>query len=142
MSSVSSLEERLLPLFSEAQVLFSNDFPSFKFNVWSSAVGSKTQYQGHNLGLECIFPDAADHEADCVAVSVGTMHLTTEPRICEACVEWGAGEHPGPQVELIPIPLPLLPEAIEDVASKVPTLLAVFRLALEGWLQRRSQPTL
>jgi len=85
---LAELEAKLLPLFREAAERIGQEHPSFKFQVFSSSVGGATAYQGHNLGLECMFPDAGDHEADCVAASVRVMHLTS---LCFQRLVWSGG---------------------------------------------------
>ena len=136
MQHVAELEATLLPLFREEAELVRREYPGFIFNVWSSSVGSATTYQGHNLGLECIFPDAADHEADCVAACVGVKHLTTEPMLSEVEVEWGSGNHPEVGLELLERAVPLTREALHDVAARLPEFFVVFRTALQAWASR------
>ena len=86
MNYIALLEGRFLPPLNEAHAVVSSEYPAYNFKVWSSGVGSKTEYQGHNLGLECFLPDATDDEADNFALLIGAMYLTTEPMICEAPV--------------------------------------------------------
>ena len=133
MNYIAWLEGRFLPLLEEACAAISLEYPAYKFNVWSSAVGSMTDYQGHNLGLECLLPDATDDEADNFALLIGAMHLTTEPMICEACVEWSQGGHPDIRIELLSEPLPFSSEAIDQIVLQLPELLLVFRKALQAW---------
>jgi hypothetical protein len=135
---VAELEAVLVPPLQAAAEQLRREYPSFKFNVWSWSVGGATAYQGHDTGLECMLPDASNHEADCVAVVVGTKHLTTEPILVEASVVWGNGHHPEQGVELIETPVPLTPESLRAVASRLPELLAVFRNALQAWSLRNA----
>ena len=133
---VVELEELLLPQFREAASRLASEFPQYKLHVWSSSVGGATEYQGHNLGVECLFPDAADHEADCVAAYATVKHLTTEPLLCEACVAWGQGERPNVECELLQNSLPATQEALLSIGSMVPHLINVFRQALQAWSSR------
>lgn len=139
MNSIALLEERFLPLLNEAHAAISSEYPAYKFKVSSFAVGSNTQYQGHRLGLECVLPDATDDEADNFALLIGMMHLTTEPMICEACVEWSQGGHPDIRVELLSEPLQFSSETIDQIVSQLPELLLVFRKAPQAW-KIRSRP--
>ena len=138
MNSIALLEERFLPLLNEAHAAISSEYPAYKFEILSFAVGSNTQYQGHRLGLECVLPDATDDEADNFALLIGMMHLTTEPLICEACVEWSQGGHPDIHIELLSEPLPFSAESIDQIASRLTELLSVFRRALHAWQIRSS----
>jgi hypothetical protein len=139
MNYIALLEERVLPLLNEAHAVMSGEYPAYKFKVWSSAVGSNTQYQGHHLALECLLPDATDDEADNFALLIGVMHLTTEPMICEACVDWSEGRHPDICIELVATPLPFCSETVDQITSRLPELLLVFRKALRAW-EIRSRP--
>jgi hypothetical protein len=136
MPHVEDLEARFLPWFRDAAEQLRLQFPNYKFMVWSSSVGGATTYQGHNLGVECLFPDAADHEADCVAAYVGVKHLTTEPQLAAVCVEWGNGQHPDVRVEFVEDDTPLDSQSMDEAASRLPELLRVFRAAVDAWLSR------
>lgn len=138
MKHLAELEAKLLPLFREAAERIGQEHPSFKFQVFSSSVGGATAYQGHNLGLECMFPDAGDHEADCVAASVRVMHLTTEPMLSEVGVEWGSGQHPDVRVEFVEHAAPLTQGSLDEVATRLPELFAVFRAPLQAWGSRNA----
>jgi len=136
MHVVAELENTFLPLLLEAKVVAESAYPQFKFNVGSSSVGGKTEYQGHNVWLECTFPDAADHEADSVALLVGVKHITTQPKLCDASVEWGNGHHPKVSLELLEEPTLFTEQALQQTAARLPELLQVFRRALEAWAVR------
>jgi hypothetical protein len=133
---VSELEKFLLPKLRESEREFSIEYPEFRFSVWSSSVGSSTNYQGHNLGIECCFPDARDFEADCVALVFGVRHITTTPELCEASVDWGQGDHPNIQIGLLNEALPFTSENLHTVTSRLPELLVTFRNALSAWQSR------
>ena len=139
VNHVAELEAMFLPLLREAAVRIAEEHPSFKFSVWSSSVGGATAYQGHNLGIECTFPDAAAHEADCVAASIGVMHLSTEPMLSEFGVEWGSGNHPDVRVEFVEHAAPLTQEALNEIATRFPELMDVFRTALYAWASRNTR---
>lgn len=137
MDAVAQLEAFFLPLLQEEEKRLSAEYPTFKFNVWSLSVGGHTDYQGHDVGIECTFPDAIDDEADSVALIVGVKHLTTAPVICEASVGWGSGEHPQVASDLLETPIPLSQEALQALATQLPALLQTFWEALQAWGSRR-----
>jgi hypothetical protein len=58
MNHVAELERRFLPLFEEAKERLATEYRDYRFDTLSYAIGSRTQLHGHNLGIECRFPDA------------------------------------------------------------------------------------
>jgi hypothetical protein len=85
---VQELETTFQPLFDEARQRLASEYPEFSFETWSSSVGGATSYQGHDIGIECVFPDARPDEANCVAAQVGVWHITTNPELNSYCVTW------------------------------------------------------
>ena len=138
MHAVTELERVFLPLLQEAERVAASEHPQFKFNVGSSSVGGLTAYQGHTVWLECTFPDAADHEADSVAIMVVVKHITTEPKLSEASVEWGNGHHPEFALELLEHPVALTEEQLRETAMRFPELLRAFKSAIQAWSARGS----
>ena len=137
MSAVAKLERAFLPLLQEAERATASEYPEFKFNVGSSSVGGLTEYKGHIVWLECRFPDAADHEADSVAISVGVKHITTDPKLCEASLEWGNGQHPQVTLELLEQPVALTEQSLLEATVRFPELVHAFHRALQAWVGRR-----
>jgi hypothetical protein len=138
MQAVIEFERIFLPLLQEAERVCASEYPDFKFNSGTSSVGGLTEYQGHCAWLECVFPDAADHEADSVAIMVGVKHITTEPKLCEASVGWAHGQHPDHVIELLDHPVALTSHQLQKTATLFPELLHVFRNSLEAWGARAS----
>ena len=130
---VASLEGMFLHHLEALKNSLSAKYPRYKFNTYSSSVGGLTEYQGHDVGIECIFPDAADHESDCVALVIGVKHLTTSPLLCEASVCWGAGASPDVQGEVIATPIPYSENALHDASARLPELVATFESAISVW---------
>jgi len=94
---VETLEAKLLVPFENLAKRLSNQFPNVRTQVYSYSVGSLTEYQGHSIGVECLFTDASLNETDNVALSVDLAYLTTQPRI-SAGVGWG---HPSGHSEAL-----------------------------------------
>jgi hypothetical protein len=138
LSVVSDLEGFYLPMFRQAELQLTSAFPNFKFHVWSSSVGGATEYQGHSVGLECVFPDATDEEADCVGMSVAVWHITTQPELLQASVDWGAGGHPDIWIELLENPVNFTQAAMAQVASQFPEMVSAFKQPLIAWSTRGS----
>jgi hypothetical protein len=130
---VSELEAVFLPLFEHLKDLLSVQYPAYSFHIWSSATGSLTSYQGHDLGIECVFPEAKPQESNCVAASIGVWHLTTSPEICDFGVGWCAGASPEVSGDLLERPLPYSRENAEALAERFPELEDLFLSAVTAW---------
>ena len=134
MDPVGELERRFMPLLEGLCGRLAGRYPGCRFSVYSHAVGSATCYQGHDVGLECVMPDAPPDRADNVALSIGLMHLTSEPRIASAGVAWGAdGSHPDVDLELIGEPAPFSIAALGDLEREFSRLAAVLEQAVGTW---------
>lgn len=133
MHAVIGLERIFLPLLQGAERMVASEYPQFKFSSGSSSIGGLTEYKAHGVWLECEFPDAADHEANSVAIMIVVKHITTEPKLCEASVGWGQGQHPEHQIELLEHPVALTKQELQQIAVRFPELFRVFRNALAAW---------
>ncbi|MDQ3800407.1 MAG: hypothetical protein M3384_13240, partial [Acidobacteriota bacterium] len=92
---VEKLEKRLLPEFEKIAEKIRREIPNVSVRVYSSEVGSLTQYQGHGFYIDCLLTaDYADNGNVGLDVSLG--YLTTTPRIC-AAVGWN---HPSGHSEI------------------------------------------
>jgi hypothetical protein len=132
-SAVQDLERRFLPKLRDLERSLKATYPMLQFEIWSGSTGGLTEYQGHDVGLECMFPNAQSHEANCVALMVGIKHLTSAPLLCDASVGWCAGSHPDVELSLIQDPLPLSTSALESVESRFLELAIVFDEAIQAW---------
>jgi hypothetical protein len=93
---VHELERRFLPSLYNMAEEISQKFPNVKVDVWSHSVGSKTEYQGHNIGIDCRLSNVNPDQVDNVALIIDVRHLTTAPEIAYAEVCWG---HPSGYLE-------------------------------------------
>ena len=130
---IADLEMRFLSRLEILKGQLETSYPNYQLKVWSSSVGALTEYQGHCVGLECIFPDASAHESDNVAIVIGVKHLTTNPLLCDASVGWGQGASPGIQLDLIEDPQPYSDAPVAEVESRMSELAAVFERAVASW---------
>jgi hypothetical protein len=130
LDPVKELEETFLPRLQAARDSFASEYPSLTFNVWSSPTGSLTEYKGHDVGIECMFPDAPDDRANCVAIIVGVKHLTTLPLLCDASVGWGAGASPDITLNLLPSPVAYSQQSLSLLSLQFEQLLEVFGRAV------------
>src|SRR5438477_9838189 len=92
---IQQVEKRLFEELRALADTLSTRFPALKIQVYSHSVGSLTEYQGHDIGIDCIFPNTTIEQPDNVALSVSLYQLTTIPMI-NADIAWG---HPSGHVE-------------------------------------------
>ena len=128
---VEELERRLLPAFRLKAEQLQREFPGVRIATWSSPIGSATSYQGHDLGIDCLFPDAPSDQPNNVGLIIGVMHLTTVPKLCDATVSWGAGAGEGCHgAELIDSPIPYSTAALNQIEAGLPSLYEALESAL------------
>jgi hypothetical protein len=131
---VEELERRFMPLLEGTRERLVARFPDYRFSIYSGPVGGATSYQGYDVGLECFMPEAAPHQTNNVALSIGLMHLASEPMIAEAGVGWGGdGSHPDVDLELVHHPLTFSGAALTDLERDYPRLDVVFEQAIDAW---------
>jgi hypothetical protein len=87
-SLVVQMDELFLPELRRVAADTQQRHPSLRFNVYHGSSGSLAEYQGYNLGVECLFPEAAHNTADNVALGIELSHLGSTPRL-HADVVWG-----------------------------------------------------
>jgi hypothetical protein len=92
---VSNLERELLAPFREAAEKLCNEFRNVSANVYSQSVGALTEYQGHQIVIDCLLTDVPDDQPDNVSLSVELQKLSSMPKI-NADVCWG---HPSGYIE-------------------------------------------
>jgi hypothetical protein len=133
MDPVGELERRFIPLLEGTGERLAGRFPDCRFSVYSSPFGPATS-RGHDVGLECVMPDAPPDRADNVALSIGLIHLSSEPKIGDAGVTWGGdGSRPDVDLVLIHEPIPFSSAALADLERKFSILAAVFEQAVDAW---------
>lgn len=132
---VRQIGELFLPELERLASQMREQFPALTFNVWHSPTGALTEYQGWDVGLECVIPQAGKDAPDNVAVMIGLCHLNSRARIM-AEVVWG---HPSghPEVEfrdncLTNADWPeAKPETIEEIKEFLPAMFQAFESAVE-----------
>ncbi len=133
-SVVRELERRFLPSLYKIAEEISREFPNVKANVRSYSVGSRTDYQGHFVGIECLFSKANTTQVDNVTLSIGVRHLPTVPEIVSADVSWG---HPSGYIEaeLLQVPAAINEDVLGKLENGLQELYSALRAAIE-----RGQP--
>jgi hypothetical protein len=133
MNAVKQLEDSVLPELHRFAVRLRADYPTISVEVYSIPVGSKTAWQGHNVGIECLFPGITSEESDLIALAVSVYHLTTTPRM-SADITWG---HPSGRIvdEFSHTPIPFSDKGLARMQEVLPRLLRNFELAIQQALQ-------
>jgi hypothetical protein len=125
MSWVARLEERLQPHLTAIADELAAEFPSMEISVYGGAVGSLTEWQGHDFGVECVFPGVADN----VALAIEVAQLTTRPQLTGLDVAWGypSGHF---EISLVTDPVDLDDAALARIDAALPELAAALRAAV------------
>jgi hypothetical protein len=128
-SLVEQIEQLFLPDLERLASQMRGQFPALEFNVWHSPTGTLTEYQGYDLGLECVFPAGGHNEPTTVALSIELCHLTSTPRLM-AGVEWsGSSGHSEADFrdwsKIADWP-EATSETIEELRKTLPTLVQAF----------------
>jgi hypothetical protein len=126
---VTRFEDQLMPTFERIAQEIRQTFPEMTARVWSSPIGSSTEFQGHCMGVDCVFKDAPPEASDCVALTIQLAYLTTRPQLTSADVCWG---HPSGhcEEELMSEPLDLSDAVIQQLQANLPTLESALRAAV------------
>jgi hypothetical protein len=138
---VEQFEKQFLP---ELELLASemrHQHPTLTFNVWRGPVGTLTEQQGYDFGVECLIPRTTPDVSDNVALSMELSDLTATPRLM-AEVGWG---HPFGHVEAIfqnnwltSAEWPeASPKTLDELRRAFPKLVQAFKSAVERGAQSR-----
>ena len=131
---VERIEELFIPDLERLASHMREHFPNLRFNVWHGPTGTLTEWQGYDVGLECLFPQAAQDAPNSLALSIEVCHLTSKPRLMADMV-WG---HPSGDSEaafrnnwLKSIDWPeAIPGTIEELREAFPKLIRAFESAV------------
>jgi hypothetical protein len=132
---IEQVEELFLPELERLASQLRGRFPALRFNVWHSPTGALTGCQGYDVGVDCVFPQAAQDAPNNLALSIELCHLTSRPRLM-AGVGWG---HPSGRSEAAfrenwskNADWPeATPETIEELRRTFPKLIRAFECAAQ-----------
>jgi hypothetical protein len=126
---VQRIGDRVLPLLRSIADDIAREHPDVKVHVWDGPVGSLTELQGHDFGVECLFRDRTADESDNVALSINLAHLTTQPKLTSLDVCWG---HPSGRLELDVLAdwIDLDDAALERIVAELPRLASALKSAV------------
>ena len=129
MNVVQDAERRFLPAMHALAAQINQRFEHVRAGIWSSPLGSLTEFQGHDLGVDCVIRDVpADHPGS-IALQLVFCHLTYSPKV-EAFVCWG---YPSGYVdaEVCAAPVELSEATMATIEAAFPQLSAALLAALE-----------
>ncbi len=133
---IRDLKERILPRCEVVRDDLAKRFPTCKVQVWSSPTGSKTSYDGYDVGVEVLLPGAEATEADHVALVIGVKHVGAKPLLCDASVGWGTGTSPDSELDLITMPVAYNEEVLAAVERGFPEMVRVLEQGIDAWFQK------
>ena len=124
---VSQLRDRVLPIFHAWKHQLEIDHASVAITICDASVGAATDYQGHVLGIECVFSNAVPNDTDLVVLSVTLKHLRTTPLIASADVVWGDGSV---EASILSTPTRFSVDEIENLIGRLPELFGHLQKAI------------
>jgi len=134
MDPVSQFRASLLPILQAWEQELRREYPDVRVNVYDCPVGKLANWQGHDIGIECTFENAAPELPDNVALSASLKHLHKTPSIDSADVVWG---HPSGYVEasVLPASVEFSPERLVVLVERLPEMFTALKEAI-----RRGRP--
>jgi hypothetical protein len=134
MDTVSQLRAGLLPILQAWEQELSREYLDVTTRIYDGPVGKLTDWNGHDIGIECLFKNAARELPDHLALSISLKHLHKMPSIDSAYVVWG---HPGGNIEasVLPTPVEFSPDRLVELIEQLPELFTALKQAI-----RRGRP--
>jgi hypothetical protein len=132
MDPISQLRTSLLPILQSWEQELRREHPNLTTNIYDWGVGGLTSWQGHDIGIECTFKNAAPEWPDNVALSVSLKHLHDRPSIDSADVVWGNGYI---EASVLPASVEFSPDCLAKLVERLPELFTALREAI-----RRGRP--
>jgi hypothetical protein len=134
MDPVTQFRANLLPILQVWEQELRREFPDVMMKIYDYPVGKLTNWQGHDIGIDCLFKNAAPEWPDNVALSLSLKHLHKSPLIDSADVVWG---HPSGYVEasVLPAPVEFSSDRLAELIERLPELFTALKQAI-----RRGRP--
>jgi hypothetical protein len=129
MDPVPQLRASLLPILRAWEQELKREYPDWMTNIHDGPIGELTNWQGHAIGIECTFNNAAPVSTDNLALSVSLKHLHETPSIDSADVVWG---HPSGYVEasVWPASVAFSPDRLAELTERLPELFTALKQAI------------
>jgi len=134
MDAVSQLRASLLPILQIWEQELRREYTDVTINIYDWSVGSRTDWNGHSIGIDCIFKESAPDSPDNLALEVSLKHVNKAPSLVSADVVWG---HPSGYVEASVLPecVEFSPDHLAELSKRLPELFAALKQAI-----RRGRP--
>ncbi|MGJ5047898.1 hypothetical protein ACQR09_12575 [Bradyrhizobium oligotrophicum] len=134
MDAVSQLRASLLPILQTLEQELQADNPGVATHIHDWPVGERTDWKGHDIGIECLFEGVALDQPDHLVLSVSLKHVDTAPAIVSADIVWGA---PSGSIEasILSECVEFSPDRLAELIKGLPDLLDALKHAI-----RRGHP--
>jgi hypothetical protein len=129
MDAASQLRASLLPVLQVWEHELGTEFAHVSIKIFDCSVGARTDWNGHNIGIECMFKEAAGNLPDLLALEISLKHVQKAPSIVSAEVVWG---HPSGYIEasVLPASVAFSLENLAELIKRLPALFSALKLAV------------
>lgn len=124
---VSQLRASLLPTFKVWEQELRREYPDVRINIYDYSVGALTEWNGHDIGIDCIFQEAAPESPDNLALSVSLNHLQKAPSLVSAEVVWGNGYI---ETCVLPASVEFSADHLAELIERLPELFTALKQAI------------
>jgi hypothetical protein len=124
---VSQLRLGLSPILQVWERELEAEHPGMTISICDCPVGSGTDWNGHNIGIECMFNEAVPDSPDSLALLVSLKHLHKVPEIISADVVWGHGPI---EASALPACIEFSPDQLAELLKRLPELFIAFKQAI------------
>lgn len=132
MDPVSQLRTSLLPVLQDWEQELRREYPDVTTIICDSSIGSATDWNGHNIGIECLLKESRPDLPDNVALLVSLRHLHKTSSIVDADVCWGNGYI---EASVLPACVEFSRDHLADLIKRLPELFTTLKQAI-----RRGRP--
>ncbi|WP_426437371.1 hypothetical protein [Bradyrhizobium genosp. P] len=133
MDSVSQFRASLLPIMQIWEQELRREYPDVTTTICDSSVGRLTDWNGHNIGIDCLFKEATPDSPDNLALMISLKHVHKAPSLVSADVVWG---HPAyVEASVLPECVEFSPDHLAQLIKRLPELFTALKQAI-----RRGRP--
>ncbi|WP_342724757.1 hypothetical protein AAFG07_38215 [Bradyrhizobium sp. B097] len=133
MDPVSQLRAALLPILQVWEQELRIEYPNVRFSIYDHSIGALTDWNGHQIGIDCTFKEPAPESPDNLALLVSLKHLHKTPSLDSAEVVWG---HPGYiEASVLPACVEFSADRLAELIERLPSLFTALKQAI-----RRGHP--
>jgi hypothetical protein len=133
---IDELKEVCLPPLYEIANELRQKYPQFHISIGHASVGTKTQFQGYTVYLECDHQGSRNPEPNCLAIEATVCNLNEAPTLCSLDVSWGGdGIAPCDSYDCLEEQLPWGDSAKKLIQKSLPTLHQEIDRCLQAWVK-------